>query len=81
MKIIQKHNECIGCGSCAVLCFKYWKMGEDGKAHLKGSKINPRTQEQGLEIKEIECNQEVVDSCPTQCINIIKSKIKIKKGK
>ena len=72
MKIIQKHKECIGCGSCVILCSKYWKMGEDGKAHLKGSKINPKTQEQELEIKEAQCNQEVADSCPGECVYIKK---------
>ncbi len=70
MKIIQKHSECMGCGSCVILCSKYWKMGEDGKAELKGSRINPKTQEQELEIKEVQCNQEAVDNCPAQCIYI-----------
>ena len=70
MKIIQKHSECIGCGSCAILCSKYWKMGEDGKAYLRGSRINSKTQEQELEIKEIGCNQKATDSCPVQCIYI-----------
>lgn len=70
MKVIQKHNQCIGCGTCVALCSDYWQMGEDGKAYLKNSKINSKTQEQQLEIEEIGCNGEAVDSCPVQCIKI-----------
>jgi len=68
MKIIQKHDECIGCGTCVALCPKFWEMADDGKARLKGSEKNPETGEYELEIKKSECNQEAADACPVQII-------------
>ena len=72
MKIIQERQKCIGCGSCAALCPKNWKMAEDGKAKLLNSKVNQKTGNEELEIAEIECSQEAADICPVQIIHIIK---------
>ncbi|MCD6402492.1 ferredoxin [bacterium] len=72
MKIVHETEKCIGCGACTVVCPKYWKMGDDGKAHLLNSKINPDTKNEELEIKETECNREAVNVCPVQCIHIQK---------
>ena len=72
MRIIHQDKKCIGCGSCVALCSKYWEMAEDGKARLKGSKVNSKTGNKELEIEKIECNQEAADSCPVQIIQIIK---------
>lgn len=72
MKIILEREKCIGCGSCQALCPKYWELLEDGKTHLKNSKKNPDTGNEELEITTLECNQEVADACPVQCIQIIK---------
>ena len=72
MKIIHEREKCIGCGSCAAVCPKYWEAADDGKANLLGSKIDSKSGNYKLEIKEIECNQEAVDVCPAQCIHIIK---------
>lgn len=71
-KIIQEHEKCIGCGTCVSLCPKFWEMGEDGKAHLKAAKKNPKTGDFELEISEIDCNKEVEYSCPLQIIHIVK---------
>jgi len=68
MKIIQEHQKCIGCGSCAALCPKYWEIGDDGKARPIGSKANGANFE--LEVDKIGCNQEAADACPVQCIKI-----------
>lgn len=70
-KIIQKHEECIGCGSCVALCPKYWEMRDDGKAYLKGGKLNSETGNYELEIKKAECNKDVADACPVQIIAVI----------
>lgn len=70
--IIHEKEKCIGCGSCAALCQKFWEMAEDGKAHLLNSKKNPETDNYELEVRKIECNQDAVDSCPVQCIKIKK---------
>ena len=68
MKIIQEHEKCIGCGSCAAICPKYWEISDDGKARPIGSKLNGVNFE--LEIKKVECNQEAADACPVQCIYV-----------
>lgn len=70
MKIILERQKCIGCGSCQALCPKYWKLADDGKTDLLGSKPNPENGNYELEIKEADCNQEAADSCPVQCIHI-----------
>jgi ferredoxin len=71
MKIVQEHAKCIGCGSCAALCSKYWEISDDGKSAPIGSKKDPKGNYE-LEIKQIECNQDAADACPVQCIKIIK---------
>ena len=71
MKVIQEHQKCIGCGSCAAICPKYWEMTDDGKAKPAGGK----TDDNGnyfLEIEEATCNQDAADACPVQCIKIEK---------
>ena len=73
MKIIFERQKCIGCGTCQALCSKYWFLEEDGKVSLKNAKENYKTGNQELELKEVGCNQEAADSCPVQCIHIIKS--------
>jgi len=70
MKIIQKREKCIGCGSCAVVCPDFWEMSDDGLATLKGGALNPTTENHELEIGDIGCNKEAVDICPVQIIII-----------
>lgn len=72
MKITQDHDKCIGCGSCVALCQKYWEMGDNGKAHLKGGTKNESTGTIELEVEKIGCNQDAVDGCPVEIIKIIK---------
>lgn len=72
MKIVQEHKKCIGCGTCVGLCPKFWEMGEDGKAYLKGGIKNPKTGNYELEVKEVDCNKDAEYSCPVQIIHIIK---------
>jgi len=70
MKIIQEHEKCIGCGSCAAICPKYWEVSDDGKAKIIGSEKTGSNFE--LEIDKVGCNQEAADACPVQCIKVIK---------
>ena len=70
-KIIHEREKCIGCGSCAALCSKYWQMAEDGKSKLIGSKQNPETKNYELEVQKIECNKEAADACPVEIIHIV----------
>lgn len=69
MKIIQEHEKCIGCGSCAAICPKYWEIVDDGKAKPIGSKLNSDKNYE-LEIQQVDCNKEAVDVCPVQCIHV-----------
>lgn len=72
MKVIHEREKCIGCGSCAAVCSKYWEMAEDGKSKLLGSKVNEKSGNYELEVEKAECNQEAADVCPVQCIHIKK---------
>ncbi len=72
VKVIYEKEKCIGCGSCVALCPKYWELNKDGKAKLLNSKNNPKTGNEELEIKEIGCVEEAVQSCPVQIIHIVK---------
>lgn len=69
MKITIEREKCIGCGTCASLCEKFFELAEDGKSHLKGAKKDPKKEE--LEIKEEGCAKEAVEACPVECIKII----------
>ena len=71
MKIILEKEKCIGCGSCAALCPKFFELKEDGKVHLKGSSVDEKSESDELEIKEVDCSKEAVEICPVQCIKII----------
>ena len=71
-KVIHEREKCIGCGSCAAICPKYWEMAEDGKVNLLKAEATSKKGNYELEIKKIECNQEAADACPVECIHIIK---------
>ncbi len=68
-KIKLEREKCIGCGSCAALCSKYFEMIEDGKAHIKGAN---KADIEELEVKKIECAESASEACPVQCIYIEK---------
>jgi ferredoxin len=70
MKIIHERKKCIGCGSCAVICPKYWEIAKDGLAKLKKSKTDSKTGNDELEVKDAGCNKDAADSCPVQIIKI-----------
>jgi ferredoxin len=65
MKIKIDQQKCIGCGSCQAVCPDIFEIGEDSKAHLKGS-------EGGDELKtdNFGCVQEATEICPVQAIEI-----------
>jgi len=72
MKVIQKHEGCIGCGSCAIVCPKYWEMGDDMKAHPKQGKKTPEGNYE-FEVEEkgdLACNKEAAEVCPVSVIKI-----------
>jgi len=68
-KIILKRNECIGCGSCQVICPDYFEMIEDGKSHIINSN---KADVEELETDKIGCAESAAEACPVQCIIIEK---------
>ncbi len=66
MKIILEQNKCIGCGACAALDEKNFKMNKS-KAELVDSKEN---QDKIFEktAEDTTDTQDATDSCPVQCI-------------
>lgn len=68
-KIKIEREKCIGCGSCAALCPKYFEMAEDGKSHIKDA-VKQEIEE--LEVEKIECAESAAEACPAQCIHIEK---------
>lgn len=57
-KVILKHDLCIGCGTCALLAPKTFKLNKEGKAEVI-------SQGKGSE-KKI---KEAIDSCPVGAIS------------
>ena len=70
-KIIHEREKCIGCGSCAALCPKFFEMVDDGKAKLLNSEKNAEGNDE-LEVEETGCIREAADACPVQIIHIVK---------
>jgi ferredoxin len=70
-KVIHEREKCIGCGSCAALCPKFFEMADDGKAKLIEGQKNAEGNDE-LEVEDVECAQEAADACPVQIIHIVK---------
>lgn len=68
-KIILKRNECIGCGSCCVVCEEHFELLDDGKSHIKN--LN-KSEIEELETDRIGCAESAAEACPVQCIIIEK---------
>lgn len=71
-KIVLDKTNCIGCGSCASLCPKFFEMGRNFKSHLKNSKINDKNGIEEVEAKNADCVEDAAEACPVQCIKIHK---------
>jgi len=67
-KIILEKEKCIGCGTCAAICDAIFELASDSKANIKGSTMAGGNEE--LEIADVGCANEAVNSCPVQCIKI-----------
>ena len=52
------------------MCLKYFEMTEAGKAHLKGSEEDSKTEVETLEVSVPGCAKETVEVCPVQIIKI-----------
>ena len=71
-KIILEREKCIGCGSCGVVCPKYFELIDDGKSHIKDSVKDEKTNNEELEVVKIECAEAAAEACPVQCIHVEK---------
>ena len=73
-KITYNRKNCIGAASCAIVCPKFWKIADDGKADLLGSKKNPKNNNHELNIEvnneDLKSLREAAASCPVQVIKI-----------
>jgi len=68
-KIKLEREKCIGCGSCAAICQKYFEIVDDGKSHIKGT---TQASIEELEVEKAECGETAADTCPAQCIHVEK---------
>ncbi|MBT6995402.1 ferredoxin [Candidatus Woesearchaeota archaeon] len=74
-KFVYDRENCIGCGSCAALDSKNWKMKPDGKSSLTNSKeIDEELFEKEFQEKDLDKNMEVAQACPVNVIHLEKDK-------
>jgi ferredoxin len=74
-KILIEHNKenCIGCGSCIAINPKRFRMGEDSRSELIGSKTRKDGwQELELDDSTIKAEKETAEACPVNVIHIKK---------
>ena len=74
-KVEYDRENCIGAAGCVAAASKFWKLANDGKADLKGSKKNSKTGKYELELKKKEdvvLNKEAAEACPAKVI-VVKS--------
>ena len=69
-KVVHEIEKCIGCGACTSVCGKFWSLGPEGKAVLKGAKTAGKNKELTIKDADIACNRQAADVCPVQCIRI-----------
>jgi ferredoxin len=68
-KIIHQRKKCIGCGSCAAVCPKFFEMSkEDGLSTLKNAKKVGESFE--LEVEKFDCAKEAAELCPAKIIEL-----------
>jgi len=69
--VIYDENKCIGSAVCEAVCEQFWKVKEDGKAELKGSKaLGNGIFELAIEEKDLACNKMAAEGCPPGCMRI-----------
>lgn len=66
MKIILDKEKCIGCGSCAAVCARYFELKDDGLASLKTGIADEK--KEVLEIEMVDCAEKAAAVCPIQAI-------------
>jgi ferredoxin len=71
-KVILDREACIGAAACMAVQPRRWKMMDDGKVDLLGSKRSPdgRRQELHFTAEELEDFKLAAESCPVNAIYI-----------
>lgn len=74
IKITLKKSQCIGCGTCAAICPKFFEM-KNGIANLKNSKENNGELEIEANVNQddLSCVEQAERYCSTKSININKT--------
>ena len=70
IKIIHDQNRCIGCNACVNLAPQNWRINENGKAELIGSKKKGKYFVGEIFECDKENNQDAAKACPMQIITI-----------
>ena len=72
INIIYDKKNCIGAGECEVLSKAFWKLNNNGKADLIGSRLNQDTGNYELELDNsmMKEHQDAANACPSGCIRV-----------
>lgn len=71
ISLCHKRNDCIGCGSCAMLAPKRWQMNpEDGKSDLVGGELKGEFFVAKIDEEERALNKQAADACPVSIIRL-----------
>ncbi len=69
--VCHKRNDCIGCGSCALLAPQTWSMNSvDGKSDLRGAVDKGEFMVGQIEEEDLLDNCRAAEACPVQIIRI-----------
>ena len=73
-KIVYNRKDCIGAFTCGAISPKFWEMDEDGKANLKGARLNEETGFYELSVDEKDYKEalESAQVCPVNVIMVYK---------
>ena len=76
-KISHDRVNCIGCGSCAAMDSKCWRMNVDGKADLIECIERDEWEYKDRESKDMALDMECAYSCPVNVIHVSKDDEKL----
>jgi|TARA_B100001964_G_C14182038_1_gene576742 ferredoxin len=69
---LHERESCIGCGACATIDPKNWRMNKDGKSDLLDSEKINTDEKKEFNNKDLEKNIETAQCCPVNVIHIHK---------
>ena len=74
---LHERESCIGCGACAAIDPKNWRMNKDGKSDLLYSERINTDEKKEFDEKDLEKNKEVAECCPVNVIHVYKDDKKL----